>query len=409
MEKFRYVILGGGTAAGYAARQLVNEGIDKNQLCLVSEETILPMNRIQLSKKYLQGKAGVDHLLINSEKFYADNEVQVITGTRVTSVDFNAKTLLLDGDMAVGYEKLLIATGSKVKHPGLKGLDLNNIFSLRSKEDADRIQSAAGGANKAVVMGAGFIGTEVAASLKQIGIDVALVFPEQHLLPFFKCEELGIFFNQFMEKQGIKVVKGAAVKEFKGERDVESVVLDNGEEFKADMVVYGVGVSPRTELFEDTALALDDGIVVDEYGQTNIDDVYAAGDVARYPDHLFHLNRRDEHWKHAFAHGSHVAKVMYGYREPFDYLPFIFSHLFDFSYEYFGERAGAGQYVIHGDLNDDDFGVFWLKDNRMVAAFLTSNRPRVEREKVQKWILENTSLNPDVLANSDVPFKEAAV
>ncbi len=410
MKKYRYVIVGGGTTAGYATRELVKKGISKNELCVISNESILPMNRIPFSKSYLSAKTNLEQSLINKEDYYKQHKVDVLTNVEATDIDFDQKTLSLSNiDENIQYDKLLIATGLKKNTFHIEGSQLDGIHYLRTNEDAENIRMAAEKTDKVVVIGGSFIGTEVAASLKQMDKDVTLVFNEERLLSQFSTPEMGIFFKEYLEDKGIKIISNEQVKAFTGDKQVDFVELASGKRLETHLVVAGIGASPNTSLVEDSAMTLDEGIVVNEFCETNIPDIYAAGDVARFPDHFYHFSRRFEHWKNAFEMGKHVAKVMYGYREEYQPMPYIFSELFDLSYDYIGDHSGFDEYIIYGDINKADFSVFWFKQKKMIAAFYTSSRPFQEKQNVMKWIKNQTKLNTAVFTNGSIPFEEAAI
>ncbi|MFW5886590.1 MAG: NAD(P)/FAD-dependent oxidoreductase [Bacteroidota bacterium] len=406
VTNFKYVILGGGTAAGYAAEELIKQGIGKGELCIISAEETLPINRPPLSKGYMTGDSQIEDLLINDYEFYEDNGIEILLNTKAKEVDFTGKIIILDNNTGVGYEKLLITTGSRIRKLNKPGSDLKNIFYLRTKKDADEIMDAAKKYKKVVVVGGQFISSEVSASLSQLGLDVTTVFPGEFLMNIFSLRETGIFFNQFYEKNGVHIQNNHHVKEFKGIGKIESVILESGEAIDTDMVVLGIGVEPLTDIFEGTALNIDDGIVVNEFGETNIDGVYAAGDVASYPDPIYHVQRRVDHWQNAHDQGKNVAKNMVGRHQEYNVIPYFFSDIFDLSYEYFGDHANANKYYVIGDISKADFSIFWSYNNKMVAALITSERPEIERKKAIEWIKQDVTINEDVLKTSPIPFEE---
>lgn len=406
-EHFSFVILGGGTVAGYAVKQLIKNGIKGEDICIISNESIYPMNRIGLSKDYLKDKVGVDKLLINPSSFYADHQIHTLLNTHVEVVRFPEKKLqFLDGTQ-LGYDQLLIATGSELIRLNAPGENLSNIFYLRTHQDADQIKHTITHAQKAVVIGGGYIGSEVAASLKQQGLDVTMVFLEEHLLEQIIGKETATFINTYYQEQGVKLKGNNKVASFQGQDQVESVQLENGENIPADLVVIGIGCRPATNIFKNTPLYLNNGIPVNEYGETNLKDVYAAGDLAFYPDAYYGKHRREEQWKNAFDQAKHVANVMTGHRMPYKHLPYLFSNLFDFNFEIFGDNAGADQTVLRGNMSSLNFEVYWLKGNRLIAALLTRNRPRANRKKVQEWIQQSTPLNPNSLSDENNDLENA--
>lgn len=393
MKKFKYLIIGGGTTAGYAAEEFVEQGIGKGELCIISSEKILPMNRPPFSKQYLKDPGEDDEILINEGDFYDSNGIEVMLETVVHSVDFGRKQVEPDGGEVVAYDKLLITTGSRIRTLDVKGGDLGNIFYLRRKEHSDRIREQAKKSRKAVVVGGGYIGSETAAILSEMGLEVTMIIPEERLLSKFTDEKLGAFFERIYNDHGIELMFGEKVTAFHGNDNVDEVELGSGKKVKTDMVVAGIGVEPDLDLFDKGMLNTRKGIVVNEYCETGVEDVYAAGDVAEFPDPTFDKKRHVEHWENAFEMGKHAARVMTGKREPYIFVPFFFSDIFELSYEYFGDQTTANHAVTRGNTDEADFSHWWFRDNRPVAAFVMSSRPEEEGEHARKWIKNKMNIN----------------
>lgn len=406
---YKYVILGGGTTAGYAVKELIKQKVDPSNIVIISAEKTVPVDRPPLSKGFLTNEMNEQEAYIEDDRFYKESGITLLLDTRATGFDQEEKLIHVSEEESIRYQYLLIATGASPVTLDMPGKDLENIFYLRNVNDSKAIKEAAKNAKSAVVIGGSYISTEVASGLKTLGLDVTIVFPEHYLLERFSVEEMGVFFNQMFENKGVNLINEEMVSEIIGDDKVEKVKLASGRMLIADMVVAGIGVKPNTELFENTGLEINDGVVVNEFCETTLPDVFAAGDVARFPDLIYGGTRRIEHWENAYEMGQNAAKSIIGYKEPHNFLPFFFSDVFDFSYEYFGDPSNANQHVIHGDVNNGDFSVFWFKDAIMDAAFLSSTRPEVEREKVQEWIMKKTHLNPEVMEHSDVPFQEQAI
>lgn len=406
MKKYKYIIIGGGTTAGYAASEFAEQGINKGDLCIISAESILPMNRPPLSKEYLKDKNQDDELLINDKDFYEQNGIDVLTETCARSVKFAEKVIELDTGESVQYEKLLIATGSKVKHPDISNENLDNIFYLRNIKHSDKIREKAKDAKKAVVVGGGYIGTETAAVLTKHGVKVTMIVPEDRLLAKFASDDIAKFFEEKFSEKGVDVLFGEEASGFYGEGKVEEVKLKSGKKTEADMVIIGAGVEPNVNIFEDSHLTINDGIVVNEYCETNLKDVYAAGDVVEFPDMTFGKIRHVEHWEHASEQGKHAAKVMTGNYEPYTAIPFFFSDVFDVSYEYFGDNENATDILNRGDVKTGNFSTWWFNENRPVAAFIMSTRPKEEREMAGKWIRNKINIDKDKFRNTEKDLKE---
>lgn len=397
MQSYRYVILGGSVVAGYAAKEFAAGQLGKEELCIVSAEDRLPYDRPPLSKNVLQGDMEPDDATINDRKFYDKHGIELKLGETVTQVDLESRALQTEGGERIQYDNLLIATGARVRRLEVPGADLDGIFYLRDVDDVRRIIAAAEAGERAVVLGGGFIGTEVAASLADRGLDVTLASAEDRLLkgrPM--APEMSQYFEGYFRDRGVKLVLGDRATSFEGDAGVSAVVLESGKRLETELVVVGIGVLPNTELFEDTALQIDDGLVVDESLQTGIANVFAAGDVARYKDVLFDRMRRIEHWDNARSQGAHWARIMLGDKEPFDHVPYFFSDVFDLSWEYWGDQEGADRVVYRGDVQGGRFSAWWLKDRKVVAAFVM-DRPGEEREAAQRMIRSSERVEAEVL------------
>jgi 3-phenylpropionate/trans-cinnamate dioxygenase ferredoxin reductase component len=405
MKSYKYLIIGGGTTAGYAAKEFVNQQIGKNELCIISAESIYPMNRPPLSKDYLRDADRDDEISINEKDFYEKHGVEVKLETYAKDVKFDLKHVTLDNGETIGYEKLLIATGSKLKRLSVAGSGLRNIFYLRNIKQSDNIREQAKNAKHAVVVGGGYIGTETAASMKQLGLDVTLIVPEKILLSKFATSDISGFFEKEFQKRGIEIMFENKVTAFHGNKTVEEVELSSGKRIKTDMVVAGIGVEPNVSIFENSGLKINKGILVNEFCETNIKGVYAAGDVVYFPDLIFNKTRHVEHWEHAFEQGAHVAKVMTGNREPYKFLPFFFSDVFDHSYEYFGDNEKAAVVKNRGDIEKGDFSTWWFNGKKLAAAFVMASRPEEEGKLARKWITNRTYLDLEKITDTGVEMK----
>lgn len=400
MPEFRHVILGGGVVAAYAAQEYGKRGGEPGHLAVVTAEDRVPYDRPPLSKSVLQGEMEPEETAVEDEGFYAEHGIELLTGTRVTEVDLDARRLASSDGETIGFETLLIATGSRVRRFEIPGLgDLANLFYLRTAGDAERILGAAQDAERAVVIGGSFIGTEVAASLARRGLDVALVYREDRLLqdrPF--APAMSDHYASVFRDRGVELWPGETVARFEGATRVNRVVLESGRELEADLVVAGIGVVPAVRIFEGTGVEIEDGIVVDEHLQTAVKGVFAAGDVACWPDRIFERTRRIEHWDNAMAQGRHWARTVLGEREPFEHVPYFFSDVFELSWEYWGDREGADDVVYRGDVEGGSYSAWWLDGDRLVASFVM-DRPDEEREAAQRWIASRRSVDRDRLAD----------
>ena len=297
MSFYKYVILGGGVAAGYAAREFADHGISTGELCIVSAEETLPYERPPLSKEFLAGNAKEEEILINDRAFYDEHGIEIKLGTRVTAVDCDAKELYA-ADKTFSYDRLMIATGARPVNLDVPGSALQNIFYLRRLEDARQIREAANGAKKAVVIGGSFIGMEAASVLQEgLGIETTMLFPEERVWQAFFTAPMSSYFENYYREQGVEILSEEEVTAFEGEDQLTHVITRSGLLLPADLVVAGVGAAPRTELFKDSGLeVVDDGIIVNRFLKTNLPHVWAAGDVTIYRDLIYKRPMHVEHW-----------------------------------------------------------------------------------------------------------------
>ncbi len=375
VNKYESIIVGGGMVAGYAAKEAVEGGLKPRQLAIVSADEALPYERPPLSKSFLAGKDNEQSVLISDENFYRGHGIDIYLKLQIQSIDLAGKRLLAKSGEEFGFRKLILATGSRVRKLDVPGADRGNVVYLRSLSDSARLRDALKSAKKVAVVGAGFIGMEVASQSAQQGRDTSMFFPQDRVWKSFFTPEMSRFFEKYYQDRGVRLVPGAQVA---GIGD-GSVSLSNGAKFDADLVVAGVGVTPVTDIAEAAGLRTDNGILVNEFLETSAADVYAAGDVARYQDTLAGKRRRLEHWDNAVKQGQYVARCLRGEAEPFKNIPYFFSDVFDLSYEFWGDAEGAERTEYRGDLNSSSFSAWWLKGDRVVAAFVM-NRPDAERE-----------------------------
>jgi NADPH-dependent 2,4-dienoyl-CoA reductase/sulfur reductase-like enzyme len=405
MDTFKYLILGGGMVAGYAARAFVEGGVGAGELCIVSGDVVQPYERPPLSKGFLAGSDSEDSVFINAPDFYAEHGIQLRLKTHVVKADLAAKRLGLASGDDIGFEHLLIATGAIVRTLSIPGSTLAGVQYLRSFDDSKALRDAYKGAKNAVVLGAGFIGMEVASVLASAGVHTTMLFPEERIWQRFFAPEMSAFFERYYTDRGVAVVKGDTPASLEGDAGhVRELITGNGQRLPADLVVAGIGVTPALDAFAGSGLTIDNGVVVNEYLETGVDGVYAAGDVANYRDVLFETQRRAEHWDNAVEQGAHVARTMMGDRQPFVHVPYFFSDVFDLSYEFWGDASGADAPVYRGDVSTNSFSAWWLRDGRLRAAFVM-NRPDDERDAAPAWIAERREVDPARLRDGSAPLQ----
>lgn len=353
-----YVIAGGGLAAAKAAEALREQGYD-GRLVLAGAEPHLPYERPPLSKSYLQGKSERDKIFVHDAAWYAEQQVEVLTGTSVTAVDRAAHQVTLSDGARLDYAKLLLATGATPRRlPG-------DALYLRSVDDSERIRDVLAGASRVVIIGAGWIGLEVAAAARAAGVEVTLLESDGAPLLRVLGPRLGAAFADLHRDHGVDLRLGVKVEEIAG-----GVRLADGTRVEADAVIAGIGVEPDTRLAVAAGLKVDDGVVVDASLRTSDPDVFAAGDVARAYHPLLGTHIRVEHWANALNQPAVAAAAMLDREASYDRLPYFYTDQYDLGMEYTGYvRPGeADDVVIRGDLASREYIAFWLAEGRVVAG-----------------------------------------
>jgi NADPH-dependent 2,4-dienoyl-CoA reductase/sulfur reductase-like enzyme len=385
MKTSKYLILGGGMVAGYAAKQLVEGGLRPGELHIVSADSSIPYERPPLSKGFLAGKDPEATIFISTGEFYREHGIEIQLNCVVDGVDASRRTIHLSSGEEIGFEKLVVATGAQVKRLNIPGADLAGVYYLRTLEDSKRVREKAESAKRALVIGGGFIAMEVTCVLAQKGIETTIVFPEDRIWKRSFTATMSQFFETYYAERGVRFANNASVVELKGAGAIKSALLQGGEILDCDMVMAGIGVTPVTEPLLKSGIELKDGVLVNEYLETSQPHILAAGDVANYYDTLFDKHRRAEHWDNAVSQGQHCARSLLGERTPFVHVPYFFSDVFDLSYEFWGDPSGAEEIIERGDMSSSSFSVWWLRQERLVAAFLM-NRPEEEREAAPRLI-----------------------
>lgn len=400
--KSKYLILGGGMVAGYAAKELVERGLKPGELSIISADDAIPYERPPLSKGFLAGKEDEEKIRINPEGFYREHGIDLQLVTQVRGVDAAKRIVALRSGEEIGFEKLIVATGAAVRTLDVGGAKLSGIHYLRSLDDSKRLRRRADAAKRAVVVGSGFIGMEVASVLAQKGIETTMIVREERIWPKIFTPAMSRSFENYFSARGVRFIKQAEVKEARGKDALGSVVLGDRRTVECDLLVAGIGVRPVTDVVASSGVEVADGVVVNEYLETNVPGIYAAGDVASYQDTLFDKRRRAEHWDNAVSQGQHCARSLMGERSPFVHVPYFFSDVFDLSYELWGDMTGADEVVERGDTAGTSFSVWWLKQERLVAAF-TMNRPDEERDAAPRWIESKRRLSAGELRADQLP------
>lgn len=358
------VVIVGGGAAGFAAAEMLRREGFGGEVILLSADDEPPYDRPNLSKDYLAGTAPEQWIPLRPRSFYPASGIDLRLGTNATRIDLASRRVLLESGDSVGFKQLLIATGAEPIRLGIRGADLPHVHTLRSLADCRRIIQRANRSRRAVIVGASFIGLETAAALRRRNIEVHVVAPEPCPLERVLGPALGEFIRALHESHGVVFHLGRMLTTI----DSKEVRLDSGSRVPADIVLIGIGVRPRVELAEGAGLAIDRGVLVDEHLETSAPGIYAAGDIARWPDVASGEQLRSEHWVVAERHGQTVARNMLGRRERFAAVPFFWTQQYDVSIDYVGHAAAWDQIELNGDINARDAALRFLKSGRTLAV-----------------------------------------
>ena len=392
-----------GTSAATAARAAGFVG----RIVLVGDEPGLPYERPPLSKAILRDEAAPESADLHDEDHYADQQIDLLPGRTVSALDLATRALVLDGAERIECSSIIIATGSAPRRLTIPGADLDGVHHLRTRGDALRLRDALRRGTRVAVIGAGWIGTEVAASARQVGAEVVLVDPAPVPLQRVLGDTIGGVFAALHADHGVTLRLGTGVTSLAGTGEVERVVLSDGSTEAVDLVVVGIGVTPRTGLAEGAGLAVADGIVVDSHLQTATPGVYAVGDVASawHPHYGRHL--RVEHWANALNQGATAGANAAGADQVYDRIPYFFSDQYDLGMEYVGLGQPGDQLTVRGDLEGRRFIAFWHRDGIVTAAMNVNVWDVVD--DLRSLLVERAVVDPDRLADEDVPLGELVV
>lgn len=375
------VIVGGGGAGNAAAEMLRCEGYS-GSITMLSADASIPCDRPNLSKGYLSGVAEPESNPLQSQAFYRERKIDLKLNARVVKIDTERRHVQLDDGTLYGYDALLLATGAEPVRLQVPGSDLPQVHYLRTLADCRAIVAKASKSSRAVVIGASFIGLEVAASLRTRNIDVHVVAPDVVPMEKILGAEVGTHIRKLHEKHGVSFHLETTVTSI----DEQIVTLKTGEKLPADFVIVGIGVRPATELAEKAGITVDRGVVVDEYLETSVPGIFAAGDIARWPDQHTNEQIRVEHWVVAERQGQTAARNMLGRREPFDAVPFFWTEQYDFALSYVGHAERWDVAMVDGQPGAEDCTVTYRNGSHKVAIAtihrdLESLHAEVELEK----------------------------
>jgi 3-phenylpropionate/trans-cinnamate dioxygenase ferredoxin reductase subunit len=362
-----FVIAGASLAGAKAAEQLRESGFD-GRIVLIGSERERPYERPPLTKEYLRGEHERDKTFVHAAGFYERQQIELRTETTVSSIDPRAARISFDDGRGLAYDRLLVATGAEPRRLRVPGAELQGVHYLRTLADADALRERLDAGGRVAVIGAGWIGSEFAASARRRGLEVTLIDPLA--LPGERIfgAEIGAFYRDVHAQQGVRLVLGEGVEALEGDGAVARVRTSGGTRVECDFAVVGIGVAPRVGLATVAGVAVENGIVVDENLRTSAPNVFAAGDVASAWHPFFEQHIRVEHWANALNQGRAAARAMLGEAVSYDRIPYFFSDQYDIGMEYSGYATSWDQVVFRGDRDDGSFVAFWLRDDRVVAG-----------------------------------------
>jgi NADPH-dependent 2,4-dienoyl-CoA reductase/sulfur reductase-like enzyme len=399
----RIAIVGGGLAAARVV-QAYREAGGEDPITLVSNDEWPPYSRPPLSKGFLRGESEAEDALVQPAEDYERAGVDLRLSTTAESIGLDDRRLRLTGGEVVPWSRLVIATGARPRKLPVRGADLPGVHVYRTIADADAVRTAAGTAERALVIGGGFIGMETAASLRRRGLEVTQVDRSPRLFAALGAPEISSSLERLYRERGVEVVLEEGIAEFRGNGTLSGAVTQGGRTIEADLAVVGIGVDLHTELLEGTGIALDDGVIVDERFQTSIPNVYAVGDVARFHDPIYGHARRIEHWSNADHQGRQLGRLLAGEDAPYDHVAYFFTELFGTKIGVLGDPdGGVDEVVVRGSLDDGKVIAFYLRGGRLVAA-LVSGQDDETRAALNELLREQPAVDDvDALVQERLP------
>ncbi len=384
-QSFRYVIVGANLSGGYAVDGIRERDPD-GSILLIGSEPFLPYERPPLTKKLWSGKKKVEELFFHDELYYEQKGVHVLTGTTITGLDSQNRTVIDQDGNKYRYEKLLLATGGAPRRLSIPGGNLDGIYYYRTLSDYLRLRPAATKGRSAVVVGGGFIGSEISAALQMQQVKVTMVSPDPYLVHRVFPESLGRAMAQLYQEKGVDFVHGRPASFSRSRTGTFVTTTEKGEQVESDLLIVGVGIVPSTQLAGQAGLQVDNGIVVNEYMQTSNPAIYAAGDNAFFPYQALGKSTRVEHWDNAVNQGRWAGHNMAGPDEPYTYMPYFYSDLFEFGYEAVGEVDSKLQTYADWQKENDTGVIYYLQDGR-IRGVMTCNiygKMDVARELIRR-------------------------
>ena len=396
-----FVIVGASLAGAKAAEKLRERGFD-GRVLLIGSEAERPYERPPLSKDHLRGESEREKVFVHAPGFYEQHQIELLVETTVTAIDPAGGQVALADGSAIPFDRLLLATGAEPRRLRIPGAELDGIHYLRSLADCDAIQARMQEGGHVAIVGAGWIGSEVAASARQCGLAVTLIDPLSLPNERIFGREIGGFYRDLHSQHGVELVLGESVESFEGQQSISRIRTASGKAIECDFAVVGVGVSPRVELAQAAGLELDNGIAVDPTLRTSAENVFAAGDVASAWHPFYGCRIRVEHWANALNQGPAAASAMLDQDVSYERIPYFFSDQYEVGMEYSGYATDWDEVVFRGERESGEFIAFWLKDGAVVAG-MNVNVWDVN-EHVQALIRSRQAVDSDALRDPATPL-----
>jgi len=390
-------IVGAGHAAGQAVATLKQKKFD-GRIVLIGDEPYLPYQRPPLSKKFLAGEMPAERLYVKPAAFYDDRNIDLRLNTRIVSIDRSERKLITTNNDSITYDKLILALGSRVREVAVEGSQLDGIHYLRSIADVDDIRAAVSSGSRVVIVGAGYIGLEVAAVCRQLGLDVTVI-EMADLSP-----QVSDFYERTHENYGVKLLLSTGLSAFRGNGKVQSVVTSDGQTLAADFVVVGVGILPNAELAESAGLEVNDGIVVNDQCQTSDPDIYAIGDCTSHPNAIYDRQLRLESVHNALEQAKTAASNICGVETHYSQVPWFWSDQYDLKLQIAGLSQGYDEAILRGDPDSARFSCLYLQDGVLIAVDAI-NAPK-DFVQSKALIASHARIDPQQLADIDIALKD---
>ena len=402
----KHCIIIGASHAGAQLCVSLRQGGWEGDITLIGDETDLPYHRPPLSKDFLSGNKAIDEILLRPASVYENADVTMKLGVRVETIDRDSYTIVTNDGESLSYDKLVLATGARVRHLSVPGAELGGVFYLRDTNDVRSIKDAVEAGRRAVIIGGGYIGLETAASLRKQGMEVTVIEAMPRILQRVTAPELSTFYKRIHSEEGVNILEGVMASEIRQDGKALSVETSCEQSFEADMVIIGIGVIPNTELAETAGLDVGNGIEVNEFCQTSDPDIYAAGDVTWHYNPIYERYIRLESVPNATEQAKTVALHINGKPKPYNSLPWFWSDQFDLKLQIAGLSEGYDDIVIRGDIESSrNFAAFYFKGDKVLAVDAV-NSPR-EFMFTKMALTKGQALDKNVLSNPEADLKSA--